>query len=218
MRASLIRTGVNQNRVRFLTAASISAMALLAQPAMAQQAPAGAAPAADAGTGLNDIIVTARKVSEKLQDVPVSVTAFSGQDLKDQGTARVEDLAQFTPGLQVIGSAADTDAPIFASRGQAQTDVIATLEPSVGVYLDGIYVARSHGLNADLLDIASVQTLKGPQGTLFGHNTSAGAILLQTNDPKLNETSGSVSGTYGRFNEADAAGIVNVPLIKDKLA
>lgn len=190
----------------------LAAGTILSAPAYAQTAPA-----AKSDTGLSDIIVTARKVEERLQNVPVSVTAFSGQQLKDQGAARLEDVAAFTPALLIIGSAADTDAPLFSSRGQAQTDVLATLEPSVGVYVDGLYMARAHGLNADLLDISSVQTLKGPQGTLFGHNTSAGAVLLETNKPKLDAVSADVIGTYGRFNQVGLSGIINLPIIKDTL-
>jgi iron complex outermembrane recepter protein len=200
---------------RVLVGASVIAMATMASaPAFAQ----AQAPAAEDDGGLATITVTARKVSESLQDVPVSVTAFSGEQLESQGAARVEDIAKFTPGLLLVGSPANTNAPIFAVRGQAQTDVLATLEPSVGVYLDGLYLARTPGLNGDLLDISSVQTLKGPQGTLFGKNTSAGAILFETNKPKLNETSLALSATYGRFNQIDGSAIFNIPLVNDKLA
>jgi iron complex outermembrane recepter protein len=212
----MIRPSLVSNRTlsRGLAGASLAAIAMggVALPAFAQSAPT------EEGTGLTDIIVTARKTSERLQDVPVSVTAFSGEQLQEQGAARVEDIAKFTPGLTLVGSPANTNAPIFAVRGQAQTDVLATLEPSVGVYLDGLYIARTPGLNGDLLDIASVQTLKGPQGTLFGKNTSAGAILFETNRPKLNETSLALSATYGRFNQADGSAVFNVPLVKDKVA
>jgi iron complex outermembrane recepter protein len=185
----------------------------VATPAFAQ-----AAAAEEDDGGLATITVTARKTDEKLQDVPVSVTVFSGEQLQAQGAARLEDLANFTPGLLLIGSPANTNSPIFAIRGQAQTDVLATLEPSVGVYLDGLYIARTPGLNGDLLDISSVQTLKGPQGTLFGKNTSAGAILFETNKPRLNETSLALSATYGRFNQIDGSAIFNIPLVTDKLA
>lgn len=193
----------------------------VALPSVAFAQAGGEAPqsADDENSGqLQEILVTARKMDERLQDVPVSVTAFSGEQLETQGAARVEDIAKFTPGLLLVGSPANTNAPIFAVRGQAQTDVLATLEPSVGVYLDGLYLARTPGLNGDLLDISSVQTLKGPQGTLFGKNTSAGAILFETNKPKLNETSLALNATYGRFNQADGSAIFNLPLVTDKLA
>jgi iron complex outermembrane receptor protein len=212
----MLATGRIHGIARSLTGASLLALGMcgLSATAMAQEN----APAAGDDTGLSEIIVTARKVNENLQDVPVSVTAFSGEQLQSQGAVRVEDLALFTPGLKIVGSPANTVAPLFAIRGQAQSDIVATLEPSVGVYLDGIYIARSHGLNADLLDVASVQTLKGPQGTLFGHNTSAGAILLETNRPRLNESSLALTATYGRFNQADGSAVFNVPLVTDKLA
>jgi iron complex outermembrane recepter protein len=196
-----------------LGTALAGSLVMLPQVAFAQ-----AAAAEEDDGGLATITVTARKTDEKLQDVPVSVTVFSGEQLQSQGAARLEDLANFTPGLLLIGSPANTNSPIFAIRGQAQTDVLATLEPSVGVYLDGLYIARTPGLNGDLLDISSVQTLKGPQGTLFGKNTSAGAILFETNKPKLNETSLALSATYGRFNQIDGSAIFNIPLVTDKLA
>jgi iron complex outermembrane recepter protein len=214
-----MKTSLYSRRTRFLPAlmgatALAAGLGGMAAPAFAQ-APA----AADENSGgLADIIVTARKINEKLQDVPVSVTVFSGEQLQAQGAARVEDIAHFTPGLTLVGSPANTNAPVFGLRGQAQTDVLATLEPSVGVYVDGLYIARTPGLNGDLLDIASVQTLKGPQGTLFGKNTSAGAILFETNKPKLNVMSFALNATYGRFNQIDGSLIVNVPLVEDKLA
>src|SRR3546814_12289110 len=86
-------------------------------------------------------------------------------------------------------------------RGQIQNDNIATLEPSVGTYLDEMYIARAYGLNTELVDVESVQVLKGPQGTLFGRNTSAGAVLIHTANPRYGEISGTLTATYGRFDE-----------------
>lgn len=180
--------------------------ALIATPASAQ-AETAARPA-----GLDDIVITARKVAENLQDVPVAVTAFTGDGLTSKGVVDVRGIADFTSGLSTREASNNPSAFILALRGQVQTDTLATLEPSVGVYLDGMYIARAYGLNTDLLDIASVQVLKGPQGTLFGRNTTGGAILLQTSDPVLGEFSGRASGTYGRYNELVGTGIINVPL------
>jgi iron complex outermembrane receptor protein len=180
--------------------------ALIATPAAAQTETAAAS------GGLEDIVVTARKVAENLQDVPVAVTAFTGEALTNKGVFDVRGIADFTSGLTTREASNNPTAFIIALRGQVQTDTLATLEPSVGVYLDGMYIARAYGLNTELLDIASVQVLKGPQGTLFGRNTTGGAILLQTSDPVIGEFSGLVSGTYGRYNEVFGTGIINVPL------
>src|SRR3546814_16421424 len=94
-------------------------------------------------------------------------------------------------------------------RGQIQNDNIATLEPSVGTYLNEMYIARAYGLNTELVDVESVQVLKGPQGTLFGRNTSAGAVLIQTANPRYGEISGQLSATYGRFAERTGQAVLN---------
>ncbi|WP_226018991.1 TonB-dependent receptor [Novosphingobium sp. FKTRR1] len=207
------RTAVN-----LLGGVAAAAMILSGGQAYADEAAAAAEAAApDQGAGLQEIIVTARKVNEKLQDVPVAVTAFSGAQLASQNAFKVSEIAAFTPGFTTIEAPSSPTALQLSIRGQVQNDALATLEPSVGTYLDGVYIARTYGLNADLLDLASVQVLKGPQGTLFGRNTSAGAVILETNKPSLDAFSGSVSATYGRFNEFDGTAVLNLPVIKDKL-
>jgi iron complex outermembrane receptor protein len=169
--------------------------------------------------GLGDIVVTARKVAENLQNVPVAVTAFSGAALQQQNAVQVSDIARLTPGLIITPSTSTGAGSQFTIRGQVQQDNLATLDPSVGLYVDGYYWARAYGINANLLDIQDVQTLKGPQGTLFGRNTTGGAILIETNNPSFRDgISVLASGTYGRFNQWSGTGIVNVPLVDDKLA
>jgi iron complex outermembrane recepter protein len=184
-------------------------------------APAAAAPeqaASPSSGGLEDIVVTARKVAENQQKVPVAVTAYSGAALQQQSAVRIPDIARLTPGLTMSPASSTATAVALEVRGQVQTDVLATLDPSVGTYVDGFYWARAYGLNADLLDVQSAQVLRGPQGTLFGRNTTGGALLLQTNDPSYQGISGLVSGTYGRFNERSGTAVLNVPLVEDKLA
>ena len=179
--------------------------------------PPSADNAPHSATQLGDIVVTARRVNENLQDVPVAVTAFSGADLQKQNAVRVVDAALLAPSFFVKPSS--TNAAISLTiRGQVQADYPATLDPSVGTYVDGLYWARAFGLNADLLDIQSVQVLKGPQGTLFGRNTTGGAFVLQTNDPSFSGPAGLISATYGRFNERGATAVVNIPVVDDKVA
>jgi iron complex outermembrane receptor protein len=103
-------------------------------------------------------------------------------------------------------------------RGQVQTDILVTLDPSVGTYVDGVYWARAYGLNGDFLDAQSVQVLKGPQGTLFGRNTTGGALLINSNNPDMDDFGGRLSATYGRFNEVGLTGVVNVPIVPGKVA
>jgi len=186
-------------------------------PATAAPTPAPASAASD-DTSLGEIVVTARRTNENLQLVPVSITAFSSAQLQQQNARTVSDIALLTPGLQINYSTATSSGAIFTLRGQVQQDPIANQDPSVGVYVDGLYWARAYGANADLLDVQSVQVLKGPQGTLFGRNTTGGAILLNTNDPSLGGLSGLVSATYGRFNHRAITGVINVPLVDEKLA
>lgn len=199
---------------RIFRMALLSTVAAAATPfaAHAQAAPEPA-PAEQAGAGgLADIVVTARKTAENNQDVPVAITAYSGDMLQNQNALRVSDIARTTPSLTVRDSASSPGGPTFTLRGQVQTDILATLDPSVGAYVDGLYWARAYGLNSDLLDVSSVQVLKGPQGTLFGRNTTGGALLLETNDPRVGETNGMVQATYGRFNELNGTAVLNLAL------
>jgi len=158
------------------------------------------------------VVVGVTKQAALVQDVPTAITAYSGQDLEAQGVKEVREIAKFTPGFVVREGSNNPTAFVLSMRGQVQNDTIATLEPSVGVYLDEMYVARAYGLNTDLLDIKSAQVLKGPQGTLFGRNTSAGAVLLQTNDPQFDEVSGMARVTFGRFNQGAGTAVLNLGL------
>ena len=218
---------MNIQKYRHLTTSTaLLAISLISHQAFAQaeqdsqSAPAArAAPADDDRTSLGDIIVTARKVAENLQDVPVAVTAFSGEALAQQNARVVPDVALLTPGLTFSAPQTTPSAVVMSIRGQVQNDTLATLDPSVGVYVDGLYWARAYGLNSSLVDIANVQTLKGPQGTLFGRNTTGGALLVNSNDPSFSEgLSGTISGTYGNFNYMAGTVVLNAPLIEDKLA
>jgi iron complex outermembrane receptor protein len=185
-------------------------------PVTAQAAPGGDATSSELGLG--DIVVTARRTSENLQSVPVAITAFSGAQLQQQSARAVSDIALLTPGLQINYSTNTPAGAIFTIRGQTVQDPISNQDPSVGVYVDGLYWARAYGANAELLDVSGVQVLKGPQGTLFGRNTTGGAILLTTNDPNTDEVSGLISASYGRFDYRTVTGVINLPLVEDKLA
>ena len=129
---------------------------------------------------LEEVIVTARKREEAIQVVPVSVTAFSGEQMRDAGITNIQDLGYVTPGLQVDQSSA---AQIWI-RGIGQRDDGSRVDAPVGVYLDGLYIPRKDGQLLDLIDVKSVQVLRGPQGTLFGKNTTAGALIVTSNEPR----------------------------------
>jgi len=197
--------------LEFATSLCALAIGLSSQAAFAQKS--------SDDRGLQDIVVTARRTNENLQSVPVAITAFSGADLQQQNARAVADVAMLTPGLQINYSTTTSAGAVFTVRGQVQQDPIANQDPSVGIYVDGLYWARAYGANADLLDVSGVQVLKGPQGTLFGRNTTGGAILMSTNDPSFRDgLSGRLSASYGRFNYRTITGMLNVPLVADKLA
>ncbi len=167
---------------------------------------------------LDEIVVTARKVQENLQDVPISISVISAEQLTREGATRVADTTQFTPNARMRPLSTDSTSPQISFRGQVQGDNLSTLDPSVGIYVDGVYWARAYGANSDLLDVRRVEVLKGPTGTLFGRNTTGGAIVMTTNDPDLTEMSGSLSAGYGNYDQADFTAIANIPLETDQLA
>jgi iron complex outermembrane receptor protein len=161
---------------------------------------------------VEEVVVTARRVAENLQDVPVAVTVLSGEQLEAKNVVQLSDVALFTPGFKTMPAPSNLSGFNLSSRGQVQGDSLATLDPSVGSYVDELNWARAYGLNTNLLDVANVQMLKGPQGTLFGRNTTGGALLVTTNDPVLGEYAGRASATYGRFNERGLELILNAPI------
>jgi iron complex outermembrane receptor protein len=179
-----------------------------AEPATAQRVPAHA---------IEEIVVTARKTEESLQDVPVAVTALSEEKLEQTSTFSPFDLQFQVPNMTAREGTGSSTAAVFQIRGQVMVDFIGTLDPSVGLYDDGIYVARPHGANLAFVDVRSIEVLRGPQGTLFGRNTTGGAILMNTHDPDLERVSGSVGGLFGSFRRRDFAGVLNVPLLRDTL-
>lgn len=202
---------------------SVSALAIasLCTPASAQDtdAVASTAPQADEQTrSLGTVLVTARRREESAQDVPISMTVLSEDDLLEQSVFNVQDLQSTAPNIYIGQGGASPGALAFGIRGQFQNDVLTTLDPSVGVYVDGVYWARSHGMNANLLDIARIEVLKGPQGTLFGRNTTGGAISVTTADPNFDGVSGHVQGRVGNFSERDAEFAINLPIVTDKVA
>ena len=142
------------SKLEFLcSAAAISLMsAAVPWSAAAQEvrAPAGATAPGDGGASLEEVVVTARKVTENLQDVPVAVTAISGEGLLRQNAVRISDMASIAPGLTIKPGSSNASAINLQIRGQYQNDVLATLDPSVGTYVDGFYWARAYGLNANL--------------------------------------------------------------------
>ena len=189
-------------------------------PAMAQTATASAADAAveEAARGsLDDIVVTARRSSENLQTVPVAVTALNNASLERKQVLVVTDLQRSAPSLSVgTGGTGPASIVYLAIRGQAQNSPNSVSDASVGIYIDGVYVARPIVGNLGFLDIASAEVLRGPQGTLFGRNTTGGALNITSNQP-VDRFEGLVKVGYGNFQSKQIEGMINVPL-GDELA
>lgn len=169
--------------------------------------------------GIAEIVVTARKRSENLQNVPIAITAFTPEALAQKGISDVSQLGSFAPSVEIVGTSPFSGSTQVLSafiRGIGQNDFAFNLDPGVGVYVDGVYFARTVGAVVDLLDLDRVEILKGPQGTLFGRNTIGGAISVVTRDPGTT-FAGQAEATYGRFNRVDLRGAADIPLIEDTL-
>ena len=154
----------------------------------AQSDQAGTRPpaAADDAGGIADIVVTAQKRAQNVQDVPISISAFGASALQERAVGDVSQLSSIAPNVTLDSSVpfSSGSAILAASiRGIGSNDFAFNIDPGVGVYIDGVYLARSVGANQDLLDIERIEVLKGPQGTLFGRNTIGGAVSVVTRDP-----------------------------------
>jgi iron complex outermembrane receptor protein len=162
--------------------------------------------------GLEEIVVTARRREESLQTAPVSVAAFTAAALERQGIDTLMDLGSHVPNLSMIsgqgGGATQTQVSI---RGVGQSDFILTSDQSVGLYVDGVYLPRSLGAALDLIDIERIEVLRGPQGTLFGRNTTAGAIQIISAPPE-DAFLAKAELTTGSFDRLDFKGSLNMPL------
>jgi iron complex outermembrane receptor protein len=133
--------------------------------------------------GLEEIVITARKREETLQVAPVAVSAISGANLEKQQLTRIDDLAQVVPSLNISREAGFANAVTVVMRGIGDTDPVLTNDSPVAIYVDGVYLGRAIGGLMDLVDLDRVEVLRGPQGTLFGRNTTGGAINLYTRPP-----------------------------------
>lgn len=213
--AKLVRETEAMARRKYLRSAfSSTAMGLALVATGALQATAQDASDDEGGFNLEEITVTARKVSENLQDTPVAISAFSGDSLARRQIFSTDDLDNVTPNLQFTSNAPlagnNNSSQVFI-RGIGQTDPTATVDPGVGIYIDDVYMGQSVGGTMDFRDIAGVQVLRGPQGTLFGRNTIGGAILINTTDPG-DEFGGNGKIGVGTDNLRNVFAAVDVPL------
>ena len=186
--------------------------------ALAQPAAAPAAPPAPGAATVEEVVVTAQKTAQNIQNVPIAVTAVTAAALQQKGINDVAKLSNIAPNVSLDAgtpfSGSDTVLSAYI-RGIGQDDFAFNLDPGVGVYVDGVYLARSVGANTSMLDVDRVEVLKGPQGTLFGRNTIGGAISIVTREPGRDFSfRGEV--TTGQFSRLDVNATADMP-INDKI-
>ncbi|MBY0520916.1 MAG: TonB-dependent receptor [Sphingomonas sp.] len=218
---SLHLRGVGALRAALLATLAGCALAAPVSAQTTSGAPDSTGTTAEAADGQEgDILVTARRRSENLQDTPIAVSAFTGESLQTRQILQTQDLERITPSLQFKPAgqlSGNSASSVVFIRGVGQVDPTAAVDPGVGIYLDEVYLGRAVGGAIDFGDIDGVEVLRGPQGTLFGRNTIGGAILVRTRQPELGELSAKARFRVGNDNLSEGFIGVNVP-ITDTLA
>jgi iron complex outermembrane receptor protein len=162
-------------------------------------------------TTVDEIIVTARRREESLQDVPVAVSAFSSERLENTGAQDITELTRYTPSLTLQAARGSNSTLISFIRGVGQQDPLWGFEPGVGLYVDDVYIARPQAAVLDIFDIERIEVLRGPQGTLYGRNTIGGAIKYVTRRIG-DEPAGRVRASVGSYNQRDVVVSGEVPM------
>ncbi len=204
--------------VRSVLFGSAAAAALVASPALAQDAPRTQPAAstdtqaqADAQPSDQDIVVTARRRNEVLLDVPISVTAYTGEQLERQGALDLTDIGDTTPNVTLETSRGTNTTLTAFIRGVGQQDPVAGFEQGVGLYLDDVYLNRPQAAVLDIYDVERIEVLRGPQGTLYGRNTIGGAIKYVTrrlsDEPEMR-----FRANLGSYRQADLIASASTPL------
>ncbi len=194
------------------------ALFVAARLARADEAmPDAAAPqqSASGAASLEEIIVYARRREERAEDTPLAVSVRSGEHLREANAVLLEDIDRDIPNTRMVSSPQSVSALDVTIRGQTVIRSAIMFDPAVGLYVDGVYVANGQGAMATLLDIDSVEVLRGSQGTLFGRDNTGGSILLMTHRPELRQLSGEVALSGGNYNSFMDRAIVNLPLGSD---
>ncbi|MBO9560433.1 MAG: TonB-dependent receptor [Caulobacter sp.] len=195
---------------RKVLACGVAATALMsAGHALAQAA------SADNAT-LDEVVVTAQRRSERLQDVPVTVTAFGAEQVKEARIREIDDVSSRTPGLEF--DAFPASQPRIAIRGIGSTDRGAAGDPSSAIFLDEIYLGRPAMVAFDAFDVERIEVLKGPQGTLYGRNVVGGAVNVVSKRPSLTGFDAGVEATAGNYDRFEGAGFLNAPFADGKAA
>lgn len=203
-----------------LMTASLGTLALAGTAAAAQTA--GTAANQTAGTaapqavasddGIAEIVVTAQRRAENIQDVPIAITAIGSEFLQSRAITSIESLGAIAPNVKFERAPSNKTISQIAIRGSVTINPAITWEPAVGLYIDGVYIAKAQGSIFDVADLERVEVLRGPQGTLYGRNALAGAVNLVTKKPS-GEFGGLAEVSYGNYNDLRLRGSVDLPKV-----
>ncbi|WP_374572281.1 TonB-dependent receptor [Phenylobacterium sp.] len=187
---------------------------LLAGVALAGLCAADAAAAAEAPVQIEELVVTAQKREQSLLDVDLTVKAAGAEELRARRVEQVKDLVGFTANVDIKENAPGS-LPVVTIRGVGLNDFSATNNPSAGIYVDEVYLSSLSVMSFDLYDLERIEVLKGPQGTLYGRNSTAGAINFISAKPKLGEASGWITGDLGNYQTGQLEAVANLPIGQD---
>lgn len=193
--------------------ATLKQSVLLATSTAALLASAPSAFAQDGSLGLEEIIVTAQRRAESVQDIPVAVSAFGAADLDVRNIRNAIDLVGYIPNLFGSNNTGVSTANAYYLRGLGNSESIATFDPPVGTYVDDIYISRQNANNFSFFDMDRIEVLRGPQGTLFGRNTTGGAVNLILAEPD-DELGGFAEASYGRFDRVTFRASIDAPIME----
>ncbi|MEP3225453.1 MAG: TonB-dependent receptor [Parasphingorhabdus sp.] len=197
---------------------SLNRVLMAALCTSAMTAPAYAQDAAVEEVDDNVIIVTATRRAQDVQDIPLAVTAVSPAQLEQQGVVNVQNIGSVSPSFSTSNAQIASGSVVLRIRGVGTTSNNIGFESAVGIFIDGAYQSRPGIALTEFVDVERVEVLRGPQGTLFGRNTSAGALNITNVRPDLNEFGGFANATYGNFDLVNVQGAVNLPIVQDSVA
>lgn len=195
-------------------ACGLMACSALTTPAFAQDTEEGTTAARDD----NVIIVTATRRAQDVQDIPLAVTAIAPEQLEAQRVVNIQQVAALAPSFTSSQAQLASGSVVLRVRGVGTTSNNIGFESAVGIFIDGAYQSRPGVALSEFVDVERVEVLRGPQGTLFGRNTSAGALNITNVRPDVTEFGGFVNAEYGNFDEKSLQGAINVPIVQDTLA
>lgn len=205
-------TSISRNSVNLIFASASTLALLAASPAAIAQE------AEEAPRTLSTVTVTATQRTESLQDVPLAVAAFDQESLERAGVSDITGLDILEPSFNMNSAGTLSGGTTLRIRGIGTTGNNIGLESSVGVFLDGVYLSRPGIALGDLIDVEQIEVLRGPQGTLFGRNTSAGALNIKTRKPDLTSYEGFGNLTVGNYNLVNIQAGINIPVVQDQFA